>query len=544
MLENANNYRQGRKMKQQTSRREFLKSTAIGGLAFCLPSCRFLSETTKQPNVLFISMDDLNDWIEPLGGHPQAKTPHLARFARQSVNFTQTYCSSPMCNPSRTAIMTGLAPYTSGVYSNYQDWREVITEHKSIGTYFREHGYYSAGAGKIFHYHMVDPQCWDEYWPSQEKNMPDEYLPNPPKEKREVTGLDESVSATINMPEFKNMYKMFDWYPLDIEDPLMGDYKSVNYVAEQLQQEHVKPFFLACGIYRPHLPWYVPQKYFDMFPLDSIQLPKVLDNDLDDLSDRAIDIAYRGGNYHKHVLEAGQWKQAVQGYLASITFADAMLGRLLDALEKSKYADNTVVVIWSDHGWQLGEKEHWRKFALWENVIRSVLMIKAPKGTPCIPKGSPKGAECQRIVSLQDIYPTLVDLCGLPPRKDIDGRSLVPLLRNPSSAWDYPAITTYDFSEFSVRTENWRYTVYIDGSEELYDHTHDPEEWINLADDSQYEKIKRELTKHIPQKPAPLVKTSLKLQPHHYPPFKSKEEYFDWLKHGKDTEYLINKYWK
>jgi len=439
-----------------TSRREFLKSIGVGGLALCLGRSLSRAGEAGPCNVLFVSIDDLNDWIEPLGGHEQAKTPNLSRFARQSVNFTHAYCSSPMCNPSRTAIMTGLAPYTSGVYSNYQDWREVIKGHQCIGTYFRRHGYYAAGAGKIFHYHMVDPACWDEYWPSQSQNMPEEYLPQ--------NAANKNVYETINMPEFENMYKMFDWAALDVEDPLMGDFKSVECVSKQLQKERAKPFFLACGIYRPHLPWYVPKKYFDMFPLESVRLPKVLENDLDDVSERVRDIAHRG-DYHEKVLEAGQWRRAVQGYLASIAFADAMLGKLLKALERSAYAENTVVVVWSDHGWQLGEKEHWRKFALWENVTRSVLMIKAPAGAPGLPGGGRTGIPCERIVSLQDIYPTLVDLCGLPAREEIDGRSLVPLLKDPSARWDYPAITTYDFSEFSVRTERWRYTMWIDGSE-------------------------------------------------------------------------------
>jgi len=514
----------------RVSRRGFLKAAGFTGISLLLPGCGKKPPSPGRPNVLFISIDDLNDWIEPLGGHPQARTPNLNRLARQSVTFTHAYCASPACNPSRTAIMTGLSPWTSGVYSNYQDWREVIPEHTSLGTYFRKHGYYSAGAGKIFHYHMVDPECWDAYWPSQEKNMPDEYLPPPPR--------------PVNMPEFENMYKMFDWTPLDIDDPLMGDYQSVAYVSSQLRKDHQRPFFLACGIYRPHLPWYVPRKYFDLFPLESVRLPRVLENDLDDVGERARDIAHRGGDYHRHVLEAGQWKPAVQAYLASIAFADAMLGRLLDALEQSAYARNTVVVVWSDHGWQLGEKEHWRKFALWENVLRSVLMIKVPEGVAGLPRGARKGARCRRVVSLQDIYPTLVDLCGLPPREDIDGRSLVPLLKNPSAPWDYPAVSSYDFSEFSVRTERWRYTIYIDGSEELYDHSHDPEEWTNLSGDPRYAEIKEELSAFVPRNPAPLVKTSLELSPHHIPPFKSKAEYEDWLKHGKDTLYLIETYWK
>jgi arylsulfatase A-like enzyme len=520
-------------------------------LAWCWKSPQIAGEVmddragnSARPNVLFISMDDLNDWVEPLGGHPQARTPNLTRLAKQAVNFPRAYCTSPGCNPSRTSIMTGLAPHTSGVYSNYQDWREIITKPTSLGKYLRDYGYHSAGAGKIYHYHMVDPACWDEYWPSQTKNMPDEYLPNAPREEKEVDGLSESVSQTINMPAFENMYLMFDWAPLDIDDREMGDYKSVDYVAGQLQKDHQgKPFFLACGIYRPHLPWYVPRKYFEMFPLESIQLPKVLEGDLDDLSDRARDIAGRGGGYHQHVLQAGQWKAAVQGYLASIAFADAMLGRLLDALERSPHADNTIVVLWSDHGWQLGEKEHWRKFALWENVLRTVLMIKAPPGTPGLPGGTQPGATCRRVVSLQDMYPSIVDLCGLPPRDDIDGRSLVPLLRDPETEWSHPAISSYDFGEFSLRTERWRYTRLIDGSEELYDHDKDPEEWTNLAYDPQLAEVKAELARHIPRNPAPLKQTSQKLSLHHFPPFRSRAEYEDWLRHGKDTRYLIETYW-
>lgn len=493
------------------------------------------------PNVLFISIDDLNDWIEPLGGHPQAKTPNLTRLASQGVNFRRAYCPSPGCNPSRTAIMTGLAPYHSGVYSNYQDWREIIEEPMTIGNWFRNNGYYSTGAGKIFHYHMIDPNCWDDYWPSQDKNMPDELFPD--KSMSRFANADDETPITMNMPPFERMYGMFDWFPLASEDSEMGDAKSVDYVVSQLEKDHAKPFFLACGIYRPHLPWYVPQKYFDMFPMEEIELPKVKANDLDDLGERARDLAFRGNGYHRHVVEAGQWKQAVQGYLASIAFADAMLGRLLDALDESQYADNTIVVVWSDHGWQLGEKQHWRKFALWENVSRSVLMIRVPPGIAGLEQGTPKGTHCDRVVSLQDIYPTLVELCGLPKNEAVDGRSLLPLLRNPSEEWPYAAITTYHFGEFSVRTERWRYTIYIDGSEELYDHDSDPEEWDNLASVDSFAAVKRQLAAHLPRNPTPLRRTSQKLQPHHIPPFRSVSDYEEWLENDKDFLYLIDKYW-
>lgn len=495
----------------------------------------------EKPNVLFISLDDLNDWIQPLGGHPQARTPNFDRLSKSSVVFKHAYTANPACNPSRTAVLSGQAPHTTGVYSNYQDWREVLKDYRSLGGYFRDNGYYAAGAGKIYHYTMVDTTAWNDYWPSQKQNMPqdfpaDGFTPEDQKKRTE--------NKTVSMPVFKDMYLAFDWAPLAIEDSSMGDYQSVEWISNQLRTDHKAPFFLACGIYRPHQPWYVPKKYYDMFPLESIQLPEVLQNDLGDLSDRAIDIAHRGGKYHEHIIKAGLWKNAVQGYLASIAFADAMLGRLLDALENSRYTDNTVIVLWSDHGWQLGGKEHWRKFALWEQTTRSVLMIHAPKGAPGLPEGSKDGRRSNRIVSLMDIYPTLLDLCGLPPSGRVDGRSLVPLLKDPQTEWNHPAITSYDFGEFTVRTENWRYIRYIDGSEELYDHTKDKTEWKNLAYKPEYKPVIEALKKHIPENPAPLKKTSLKMQPHFIPPFTSKEEYDDWLKNGKDNTYLLKKYWE
>jgi len=505
------------------SRRELLRAAGLGiaGLSLgCNRGQRAGSNHVKNPNVLFISIDDLNDWIEPLGGHPQAKTPNLNRLAQQGINFTHNYCASPACNPSRTALLTGIHTFKSGLYSNYQIWREVLPNAVTLPRYFLENGYWAAGAGKIFHNNMPDPQSWDNYFPSKNKHMPDYHLPNP--------------KGTVNMPPFENMYMAFDWSPIDIPDEETGDNKSVSWVINQLKQQHEKPFFLACGIYRPHLPWYVPRKYFDMYPLEKVRLPRVLENDLDDVGQRAREIAHRGGSYHRHVLDAGQWKEAVQGYLASIAYADALLGKLLDALEKSAYAKNTIVVLWSDHGWQLGEKEHWRKFALWENVVKTVMMMKVPKGVPGLPQGSKVAGRCDRITSLMDIYPTLVELCGLPAKPGLDGHSLVPLLLNPKAKWNHPAITTYDFSEFSIRTERWRYTRYIDDGTELYDHQKDPEEWINLTGNAEYRAVVKQMEEYIPKTPAPLAETSYKLEPHHLPPFKSKSEYLQWKMDNKE----------
>ena len=492
-------------------------------LVFLFCNCNFTDEVITSPNVLFISIDDLNDWVEPLGGNTQTLTPHFSAFAKQAVNFKKNYCTSPGCNPSRSTLMTGYHTYDSGMYSNYQDWRKVdkLKTAKTLGEYFRDHGYYAAGAGKIFHYSQVAPDCWDEYYPSQTQNMPSSYIPE---------------NAPVSMTPFKYMYNAFDWAPIPIPDEETGDYQSVNYISQQLQKQHDKPFFLACGIYRPHLPWYVPQQYFDRFPLDEIQLPKVLEEDTTDLGFRAKEIIERGGNYHKHVIAAGQWKKAVQGYLASVAFADAMFGELITALQESSYADNTIVVLWSDHGWQPGEKKHWRKFSLWENVIRTLFMMKVPKGIAALPEGSANGKTCNNITSLIDIYPTLVELCGLPERPDLSGISLVPLLNDPHQDWDEVAITTYDFGDYSVRHEDWHYIQYIDESEELYNLKDDPEEWYNLASDPAYQSTINDLKKLLPKKRIPLPEASLiPLMEHHTPPIKSKEYYFskerrEWLK--------------
>ncbi len=480
-------------------------------LAACSPEPTVEEAVTRPPNVLFISVDDLNDWIEPLGGHPQALTPHLSRLADEGVVFTRAMTPSPSCNPARTALLTGEHPYNSGMYSNYQWWREVLPDAVTLPRYFGDNGYWAAGAGKIFHNNQPDPGSWDDYFPSLEEHMPSSPRP-----------LGE---GTANMPAFPDMYGAFDWAPLDATDEEMGDYRSVAWAIEQLERPHERPFFLAVGIYRPHLPWYVPREYFEMFPLDEIQLPRRLENDLDDVPERGVEIAHRGGNYHEQVLAAEQWRPAVQGYLASVAFADAMVGRLLDALDRSPYAENTIVVLWSDHGWQFGEKEHWRKFALWDNLTRVVLMFRVPPGTIGLPNGTPAGAVSGRTVSLLDLYPTLVELAGLPAKAGLDGRSLAPLLRDPDAAWDRPVISTYQFGEYSVRGERFHYLHYVDGSEELYDLDADPEEWTNLAADPGYAAEKARLRALLPTDPAPFVETDYPLMPHHIPPLRGLDDY-------------------
>ena len=419
-----------------------------------------------RPNVLFVAIDDLNDWIGPLGGNPATKTPNLDRLAQRSIKFSRAYCAAPACNPSRAALLTGLRPSTTGVYNNSQPWRPALPEAITLPQHFMAAGYHVAGGGKIFHGGTNDPACWHDYFKQQRDPQP---------AARPVNG----IAGTAQ----------FDWGPLDVADDAMSDYQVVSWAQKFLAAKQEKPFFLAVGLYRPHLPWYVPKQYFDQFPLETVKRPEVPDDDLADIPAAGRKIARPDGD-HRRVVESNNWEKAVQGYLASIAFADAQVGRLLDALEKSPYADNTIIVLWGDHGWHLGEKQHWRKFALWEEATRVPLLIRLP--------GMSSGQDCPRPVNLVDLYPTLIELCKLPP-KQLDGVSLVPLLKNPQADWEQPAVTTHGRNNHAVRSERWRYIRYADGSEELYDHQQDPMEWKNLAGAPQYDQIKTSLAKWLPK---------------------------------------------
>ncbi len=437
----------------------------------------------EKPDVLFIAIDDLNDWIGKLHGHPQTLTPNIDRLADRGVLFTNAHCAAPACNPSRASLMTSIAPYRSGVYVNSQPWKPMLKDKVTLSQHFMQHGYRAIGSGKIYHGRYPDPDSWDEYWPSQTKNRPGDPRPNV----KSVSGLNMSH---------------FDWGPVDADDAEMGDTLVVDWVIKQLQTKHDKPRFLACGIFRPHLPWYVPRKYFDQFPVEQIQLPAHRDDDLDDIPPAGVKMASPARD-HAAVIKHDQWHAAVQGYLASISYADGQVGRLIDALDASPNAKNTVVVLWTDHGWHLGEKKHWRKFSLWEEATRTPLIFVAPRGTPRLSQGTTAGTHIDKPVSLLDIYPTLVDLCGLPPRDGLSGQSLVPLLADPNAPWQRPAITTHGRMNHAIRSDRWRYIHYADGSEELYDHQTDPMEYTNLAEKPEYEEVKNKLSAWLPEQNAP-----------------------------------------
>ncbi|MBE0668158.1 MAG: sulfatase-like hydrolase/transferase, partial [Bacteroidales bacterium] len=261
---------------------------------------------------------------------------------------------------------------------------------------------------------------------------------------------------------------------------------------------HDKPFFLALGTYKPHIPWHVPQKYFDLYPLDSIVIPEKQENDLDDVPAFGRKLALANKDYTT-IKDADQLKQAIQAYLASISFADAQLGAILDLLDKSGYADNTIIVFWSDHGWHFGTKEHWHKQTLWEECTRIPFIMKVPGMTTA-------GTTCDRPVDMMNVFPTLISLCGLPVKEDLDGHDMTALLKNPESEWQYPAITEIKRGNAAVRSQDWRYIRYNDGTEELYNRKDDPHEWHNLASDPQYKSIIEDHLKWIPSsfaKPVP-----------------------------------------
>ncbi|MDR3196825.1 MAG: sulfatase [Planctomycetaceae bacterium] len=441
----------------------------------------------KKLNILFIAIDDLRDWTGYFGTQPNTKTPNLDRLASQGVAFTRSYCAAPLCNPSRAALMSGLRPSNTGVYQNSDDWRKIIPkEIITLQTHFQKNGYKTLGSGKIYHGLFPAETGWDDYLVINRKLINNSTKP--------------VKRANINDDQYFDGVGGIKFQPLDNTDEEMEDYHIVQYGIDQLNIKHDKPFFLAVGLHKPHMPWNVPKKYYDLHPLDKIELPEVLLSDLDDIPESGIKMAKPNGD-HAQILESGRWKQAVQGYLAAISFSDAMVGRLLDAFEKSSYRDNTIVVLWSDHGWHLGEKQHWRKFTLWEEANRQPLIWLVPDVTPA-------GVKTETPVDLMHVYPTLCDLAGISlPSHPLDGKSIRPLLEHPETVTETTAVSTYGYNNHTVRTKDWRYIRYADSSEELYDEQVDPHEWKNLASKPELAKVKAKLAKYLPEKNIPTQPT-------------------------------------
>lgn len=443
-----------------------------------------MGQESKPYNFLFIAVDDLNDWTGFAGGHPQTQTPYMDSLAAESMVFEKAYCAAAVCNPSRAALMTGVRPSSSGVYGNQNYFRdsEVLKNMETIPEYLAKYGYKTMARGKIFH-NPNGPWANAEVWGEYEKT--NGYFGRAKKESGKMANGIPIGEVDANL----------EWGPTDAKFEETSDYLNAAWAADQLKKEQEAPFFLACGITRPHLKWEVPKEFFDKFPEEEMIVPEILESDLEDVPSAS---RVKTKNYYG-VKKYNKEQAAVQAYLANINYADACIGVVLDALAKSPYADNTVVILWGDHGWHLGEKLHYKKATLWEEATRVPLIIKVPGVTAA-------GSTCSRTVNLMDLYPTIVSLADLPDKETNEGNDIMPLLENPQSEWSFPSLTTQGENRHSVRDERYRYIRYEDGSEELYDHSTDSLEWVNLAGQAEYAAIKMRLAKSLPTTNVPEVK--------------------------------------
>ena len=472
-----------KKAAMKIDRRNFLKQCALvaGASVLGTQSCASYAAQENRMNVLFLVVDDLNTWLLGDTNRYAGKVvaPNIKRLADSGVIFTHAYTASPFCCPSRTALLSGVSPWKSGIYQNGRNTSESIALRSatSLPKLFKRGGYYTASYGKVSHGWDVRSD-WNDHIPHKRDPVP----PNAP-----LTPVGKGEQ---------------DWGPTHLREEQMRDTMYADAAIEQLQKKHDKPFLIACGLFHPHMPWYVPQKYFDMFPLDEVVTPEIKADDLDDVPPLGRALTAGKSKFVERLLEHGLHKQGIQGYLATTAYADAQIGRVLDALDKSPYRDNTIVAFMTDHGFHLGEKKHWQKGTLWEEATHSLLMFRVPGLT----KAAGKSA---RFVSLQDIYPTLAELCGIEPPSCVDGRSLVPLLKKPNAKWKSTAISALYDMYISIRTEQFRYIRYTDGQEEFYDCSRDPHEWTNQIGNPKYATEIKKLRASVPT----LSKMSLPMPP-------------------------------
>lgn len=523
--------------------------TAILCLFFALPSA--VHAEAAKPNVLFIICDDLNDYVETLGGHPQAATPNIRRLFESSVSFTQAHCNIPICNPSRASFATGIYPHTSQQFGfEHWDQNAILKNSRTMMKHFSLHGYHSLGTGKVMH--NRDRQEWDEFgYPSDygpfafdggKENLPHPDVPSPFRD--DFGAVDGSFGPLRKLqPEEKLTWRTGGWkkqrqlrYRSDDQRDPTGDELNARWAVEKLrgyaETPGSKPFFMGVGFVRPHTPLIVPQQYFDRFPLETIQLPEIKKDDALDTFKHTVTSTEddRSGDrgtkiYDSLVASFGgdrelALKKFIQAYLASVASVDDLIGEILDVVDTSRLKNNTIVVFTSDHGWGMGEKDYLYKNSLWQESTRIPLAIRAP-GV------SRSGTTSDTPVSLVDLYPTLIDLCGLPDDtvkneegRPLDGFSLKPLLADPTAGeWDGPdAVITalYKWAEYydpahqnySLRSRDWRYIRYENKKEELYNTADDPHEWNNLALDEAYANqlagFRKQLLERIPKSiPAP-----------------------------------------
>ena len=499
-----------------------------------------VGQALLRPNVVLIVCDDLNDFITGIpgqAGHPQSVTPYVEKLAKSGVAFRRAYSNNPVCAPSRASFLTGIYPHSSGnLFWNKWYENEVLKNSNTLMEHFRNNGYHVAGTGKMMHHFKRD--VWDEfkhkadygpYWFNGEKRWS---APDVPQPFADIGPIDGSYGPLGPVPEGLPEYAgwKLGWGKEKLVDFSNGKNRAltpdetnakwaVNRIRAFANHRTEQPFFLGIGFVRPHTPLHVPQKYFDRFPLESIELPVIKKDDVADTHyPNIFDPSQKGLRYYRTLLESYDddkelaLKTFTQAYLACVAAVDECIGQVVEALDNSPFKDNTIIVVTSDHGWQMGQKEYLFKNSPWEESCRIPFVVRAP-GIALA------GGVADHPVSLIDLYPTLVDLCGLEgdTRKNgrgapLDGCSLRPFLEDPvNGTWDGPdGALTMIYGElnnsipagkkddlesqvWSYRTERWRYIRYNDGGEELYDHHHDPREWTNLAGNPEYTTIKREL---------------------------------------------------
>lgn len=447
----------------------------------CKNNAEPISTTKNQtPNVLFIAVDDLNTMLGSYGG--PAKTPNIDRLAAMGVQFNDAHCQAPLCGPSRASLMTGLRPSTTGMYGMVPD-NKIISDNPEtkdivlLPKYFEQNGYHTMGIGKLFHIHAPDSLF------NESGGRVKGFGPYPEK---------RFAWDGFGTADRKNYGRTStDWGAFPENDSLMPDHQSVNWAIERLNRTYKEPFFMGVGFLRVHVPLYVPQKWFDLYPLDSIKTTPYLKDDLNDVPPVALkinDLPMMPST--EWAISSGEWPKIIQAYLACISYVDYEIGRLLNTLENSEHADNTVIVLWSDHGYRLGEKSTFAKHALWDVATKVPLIFAGPN--------IPKNKEIEQPAELLSMYPTLLELCDLPEYDRNEGKSLVPLMQDKGSNSGM-AITTFGMNNHTVKSERYRYIQYEDGKEELYDHRNDPNEFNNLATDPIYkaeiERLKLQLPK-------------------------------------------------
>jgi choline-sulfatase len=440
---------------------------------------------TARPNVLFIAVDDLNDWVGCLKGHPQVRTPNIDALAARGTLLANAHCQAPLCNPSRSSLLTGLRPSTTGVCGLAPGIRDVeaLKDHVTLPQTFTRGGYHTFTTGKVYHDNSIKPKDRAAEFTVWEASAG---MARPPQ---------KFVKTPSNIPGM-------DWGPYPDRDEDTTDYKTATLAIEALKAAPSdRPFFIACGFRLPHVPCYAPARWFDLYPEQGLTLPPVDDHDRDDTPRFSWFLHWKLPEPRlKFLREENQWVPLVRAYLASISLMDAQVGRVLEALDGTGRADRTIVVLWSDHGWHLGEKLISGKNTLWERSTHVPLIFAGP--------GVARGARCEEPVELLDIFPTLLEMCRLPAREDLEGHSLTPQLRDARSPRPWPAITTHNRGNHSIRARDWRYIRYADGSEELYDLRSDPNEWTNRAADPTLATRKGELAAWLPKVDLPPVPRS------------------------------------